>query len=57
MKGKTVAIGLIIFVIVVVGAVYFMVQATFKNNPTQKNHPSVENQSYIEPGTYGWQLK
>ena len=55
MKGKTVAIGLIVFVIVVVAAVYFTVQATFKNNPTQKNHQSIENQSYVELGTFGWQ--
>ncbi|WP_153733124.1 hypothetical protein [Sporosarcina obsidiansis] len=55
MKGKTVAIGLVIFVLVVVAAIYFMVMATFKNNPTQKNHQSTENQSYIEPGTFGWQ--
>ncbi|WP_158232509.1 hypothetical protein [Sporosarcina sp. P13] len=55
MKGKTVAIGLVICVIVAVAAIYFMVQATFKNNPTQKNHQSIEDQSYSELGTFGWQ--
>ncbi|WP_162805826.1 hypothetical protein [Sporosarcina sp. PTS2304] len=55
MKGKTVAIGLIICVVAVVAAIYFMVQATFKNNPTQKNHQSIEDVSYSERGSFGWQ--
>ncbi|WP_158232159.1 MULTISPECIES: hypothetical protein [unclassified Sporosarcina] len=55
MKGKTVAIWLIVVLIVAVVGVVLMVQTTFKNNPTQKNHQSLDNQSYTEIGTFGWQ--
>ncbi|WP_155961335.1 MULTISPECIES: hypothetical protein [unclassified Sporosarcina] len=55
MKGKTVAIGLVIMLIIVVAAIILMVQATFRNNPVQKNHQSMDNQPYTETGTFGWQ--
>lgn len=56
MKGKTLAIGLVIFVLLVVAAIYFMVMATFKNNPNQKNNQSFENPSYMETGEFGWEI-
>ncbi|WP_153723417.1 hypothetical protein [Sporosarcina cascadiensis] len=56
MKGKTLAIGMVVFTIIVVAAIYFMVTVTFKNNPTQKNHQSMEVPSYMEAGAFGWEI-
>ena len=55
MKGKTVAIAMVVILIVAVVGVVLMVLSTYKNNPTQKNHQSMESQSYTEVGSFGWQ--
>lgn len=55
MKGKTVAIAMVIILIVAVVGVVLMVMATYKNNPTQKNTQSMDDQSYTEVGSFGWQ--
>lgn len=55
MKGKTVAIAMVIILVVAVVGVVLMVLSTYKNNPTQKNAQSIDNQSYTEVGSFGWQ--
>lgn len=42
MKGKTLVIGLIIFVIIVVGAIYFLMMSTINNIKEEQGMSAIE---------------